>query len=123
MTLLSRDQVKEPTLPKETVACPALGGDVVVVGLMLSQRIAMVGLRNALGRPQPGEPPEMAASRVGGRLLAETLARCVHLADGTPVYTAEQWEVWGSQNTLAAMDLFTVCERLNGMAEGAIAKN
>lgn len=123
MTLLSRDQVKAPTLPKETVACPALGGDVVVVGLVLSQHIALAGLRRSLGRVRPGETPEEAASRAGGRLLAETLTRCVRLADGEPVYTADEWETWGAQNVEPVMDLFAVCERLNGNAPEAIAKN
>lgn len=123
MGLLSRSQVKTPTLPKETVACPALGGDVVVVGLVLSQHIALHGLRRTLARPRDGETAEEAASRAGGRLLAETLSRCVRLADGEPIYTADEWESWGAQNVIPAMDLFAVCERLNGKAEGATEKN
>lgn len=123
MALLSRAQVKAPTMPKETVACPALGGDVVVVGLVLSQHIALHGLHRSLARPQPGETPEAAASRANGRLLAETLARCVRLADGEPLYTADEWETWGAQNMGPAMDLFDVCERLNGNAKAANEKN
>lgn len=123
MEVLSRKEIKAPTLPKETVDCPALGGAVVVVGLTLTQHMVLHGLRRTLARPLAGETAEEATSRAGGRLLAETLARCVRLADGEPLYTADEWEVWGAKNTPAAMDLFAVCERLNGDAEDANAKN
>ena len=46
MPALKRSDLVAPELPRETVAVPALGGDVIVRGLRLSERLALfAGLR------------------------------------------------------------------------------
>ena len=37
---LNRDQVTPPVLPEDIVPCPPAGGDVIVRGLLMTQRLA-----------------------------------------------------------------------------------
>jgi hypothetical protein len=123
MALLQRADVRAPVLPKETVPVPALGGDVVVRGLLLSQRLALHAYNARQSQPQPGETDADARARAGAQLVAHTLAQCVCAADDQPLYTTAEWEAFGSAHPAAALDLFYLARRLNGMDDEATEKN
>jgi hypothetical protein len=123
MALIERSQVKPPSLPRETVAVPALGGDVIVRGLLLSERMQLSGLNAQLSQAEPGESQEQARSRAGGHLVSFTLARAVELADGQPLYTAAEWDAVGAEHPDAVLDLFQRTRALGGQDVEAAAKN
>ena len=123
MALIERSQVKAPSLPRETVAVQALGGDVIVRGLLLSERMQLSGLNAHLSQPEPGESEEQARSRAGGHLVSFTLARAVELADGQPLYTQPQWDAFGAEHPEAVLDLFQRARVLGGQDQAAAAKN
>lgn len=104
MAMLQRADVRAPVLPKETVDVPELGGEVVVCGLLLDPLLKRNGLS-------------------GGALVLHTLAAAVVLEDGAPLFTYEQWDVWAAQHPEAAIRLFDVAQRLNGLNAQANAKN
>jgi hypothetical protein len=123
MALIERNQVKAPSLPRETVAVPALGGDVIVRGLLLSERMQLSSLNAELAEPAPGETEPQARSRAGGHVVAFTLARAVELADGKPLFSHEQWDAFGAEHPEAAIDLFDRARFLGGQNPEAAAKN
>lgn len=95
MALLKRADVRAPVLPKETVEVAELGGEVIVRGLLLAEKMA----RNKLD---------------GGHMVAHTLACAVELEDGGPLFGVEEWAVWGSQHADAALMLFKKAQSLSG---------
>lgn len=95
---VKKADVKRPSLPKETKKVDALGGEVVVQGLLLSERLAL-----SANRDKPF------------RHISETLAYTVRDADGEPVYSADEWEIFGAQNADTAFELFAIAQRLSGM--------
>jgi hypothetical protein len=123
MALIERSQIKAPSLPRETVAVPALGGDVIVRGLLLSERLELSGFHERLSDPRPGETPEQARSRAGGQIVAFTLARAVELADGAPVFTQAEWDTFGSDHPDAVLGLFQRARVLGGQDGAENAKN
>lgn len=110
MAVLSRGAVPAPVLRKKTVTVEALGGDVVLSGLMLGQMLA-------LGRKGQGDQDF-------GHVCA-TLAIGVLLDDGKPMWTKEEWEVFGGTHPTVALDLFNQIDALCGTAapESPEAKN
>lgn len=95
MGILKRADVAPPTpLGKETVAVPALGGDVVVRGMTLSERLVV-------------------SSADGFEGISFALSRCVLDADGEPLLDRDQWEIFGANHTQTAIDLFVVVKRLS----------
>lgn len=98
MTVLSRGSIAEPLPPMETIAIDALGGEVIVKALLLSERLEL----------QTSDAP--AAKRV-----ATVLGLCVLMADKQPMWTADQWEAWGASHYEEAMTLFEVVHRLSGL--------
>lgn len=98
MTVLTRGAVPEPMPPMETVAVDALGGEVIVKALLLSERLEL----------QTNESP--VAKRV-----ATVLGLCVLMADKQPMWSAEQWESWGAAHYEEAMRIFEVVHRLSGL--------
>lgn len=94
---ISRDKLKRPALPKETADVPALGGEVVVRGMLLSERI------------------ELWSGDVTHQRIAQALAKCVSLDDGKPALTADEWEAFGGQYLDEAIRLFNVVTRLSGL--------
>lgn len=123
MTVLQRGAVQAPALPKETVHVASLGGDVIVRGLLLSERLANAANHTQLSKPQPGETEDQARVRAGMGGVPRTLARCVVLADGQPMWTERQWEEFGSTQQAEALALFSVAMRLNGLDLEAAEKN
>jgi hypothetical protein len=123
MALLERDQVKSPVLRKQTVPVPALGGDVIVRGLLLSELLEKKHVNASAKLPQEGETEERARARAGGQVVAFTLARAVTLGDDKPLYTEAEWEVFGAAHPGEVLDLFSVSESLNGRNKKEVAKN
>lgn len=100
MALIQRDEVPAPVLPEETVAVAELGGEVIVRGLLLKDRLTLI--------TQSGETQDF--SRV-----AKVLAITVFDGALRPLWDAGQWEAWGAGHTRAALDLFRVAMRLSGL--------
>ena len=102
---LDRASLKAPVLPKEAVSVASLGGEVIVRGLKLSERLALFA---NLG--EEGAAPEQAFVHV-----PRVLARVVILADGEPVFTEEQWEIHGASYPDDVFALFKVAQKLSGL--------
>lgn len=111
MPALKRSDLAAPELPRETVAVPALGGDVIVRGLRLSERLALfAGLRtDADGRSYDH--------------IAKLLAATVVDDDGAPLLTEAEWEAFGGRHFEAVLALFGVARRLAGLDAEVIEKN
>lgn len=105
-----------PPLPRQAVAVPALGGEVIVQGLLLSQRLALHALRADLATPQPGENEPQAAARAGAAIVPRMLAMSVVDPEGKPLWSADQWEQFGAVHPGPALDLFDHAMRLSGAA-------
>lgn len=93
-------------VPKEAVQVDALGGEVIVHGLRLSDKL----------RFATWDGPRFAQ-------MAEALAVSVRDADGAQLYTSDEWEVWGGEHMGEAIRLFGVVERLSGLNEAQAEKN
>lgn len=109
MALLSKSQIASPVLPREAVDVVELGGEVVVRGLLFSERLALF-------------------SRVGedGKAFAEIpalLALTVIDAEDAPIFTAAEWEAFGAKHMETLLHLFAVAKRLSGLDAEVAAKN
>lgn len=97
-----KDQITISTQPREVwTQVDALGGEVLVRGLMLSEAFAV----------------SLAAKNDNAQLVASTLARAVlcESDDGlVPVMTAEEWDAWGGANLPEAMRLFNLSQTFSG---------
>ena len=106
--VLKKGDVKRPVLPKETVTVPELGGDVVVRGLLLSERLAIFSPREGVNQ----------FAHIG-ELLAATVVDCA----GEAIFTATEWEEFGAKDFSAALNLFQVARRLSGLDVEVQQKN
>lgn len=104
MAVLKKSDMKSPVLPKETAPAPSLGGDVVVTGLMLSDRIKFL-------------------STPGGAPLSQLLAMTVTDAEGAQVFTEQEWEIHGARHFAECIELFKVAKRLSGLDAEVAEKN
>jgi len=95
---LKRSDIPRPVRPAETVECAALGGEVIVRGLLLSERLEMA----------VSDGPRMTR-------IPWMLALCVVDEDDKAVFDAAEWEAFGAQHVQACMDLFGVAQRLSGL--------
>ena len=108
MGTLKREQIAPPVLPKEAHEVPALGGGVIVRGLLLRERLALFDAANK-------------GDRFGH--LSSLLASCVIDAEGRQLWSVEEWEQFGAQHFEAALRLFEVAGRLAGLDVEAAKKN
>lgn len=106
---LKKSEIKAPVLPKEAVPVAELGGEVIVRGLLLSERLALFAGINEEGKAFAHIP----------RVLAAT----VQDADGLPVFNEQEWEAFGASSFEAALRLFAVARRLSGLDAEAAEKN
>ena len=99
---LSRDQITAPVLRKEAVPVASLGGEVIVRGLLLSERLGLLS-----GTDEEG----------GARYahVCQVLAVAVLAVDSLPVFTRDQWEEFGASHMSDAIDLFVHVQRLSGL--------
>lgn len=103
---LKRSEIPRPVLPAEAVDVPEIGGEVIVRGLMLSQRLD-------LGVKYKG---------AGMRQMSAMLALCVVDADGVAVFTEDEWEAFGAGNFDAVLRLSGVAQRLSGFGKDEAGK-
>jgi hypothetical protein len=111
MSIVDATTARLPPLPKRTVDVPEMGGEVVVRGLLLTDRLNLGG---------------MVANGVDKEIMARTLACTVTDANGAPIWTEAQWEQFGAVEFNAAVRLFMVAQELSGLTatvEGDPAKN
>jgi len=108
MAALKKSEIKAPVLPKEAVQVDELGGEVIVRGLLLRERLAIFS----------GSDDGQKFAHVG-----ELLAATVLDADGLQVYTAQQWDEFGAKHFGAVMQLFQVARRLSGIDAEVAQKN
>lgn len=123
MALVKRNAVDAPTLRKETVDVPEIGGEVIVRAMLLGERLEIFQEQSRLATPRDGESEEDAHERAGRQLIAPTLACTVLDADSKPLWTAAQWDVFGSQHAARALHLFRSVMRLSGGSVEDARKN
>lgn len=123
MSLLDRSLVAEPVLPRETATVAALGGDVVVRGLLLSEQMALAVRVQQASHPTDGNDAQENGVRARSRRIAEALADAVVLADDKPLWNAGQWDTFGARHPEEALALYKVACRLNGEDAEATEKN
>lgn len=95
MAVLKREQITSPTLPRETVEVPEIGGEVIIQGLTLSGRLSIFSSSQ--------------------NSLAKLLSMTVVDADGETIWDERQWEAFGSRHFTRALELFKVAKRLSGL--------
>lgn len=100
--VLSKSDIPRPTLPAETIQVDELGGEVIVQGLRLRDRV-QVGAAEASDRPHE---------------IARILSLTVVDANRNPIYTADEWEDFGCRQSLVAFRLLDIAMRLSGLKEG-----
>lgn len=110
MALLKRGDLAAPALPREQVNVASLGGDVIVRGLMLSERIALFG-------DAPGAKREFAERIAAHQSMANMLSVAVLDADDEPLFTSEQWESFGAKQPEEFNALCAVAMRLAGFED------
>jgi hypothetical protein len=119
---IDRASVRAVALPTETATIEAIGGEVIVRGMDMTQQLRFSATRRRLTAPMDGEDSDSAAERAGGELLPLALEMCVVLDDGTSVYTKAQWAVFGGQHPGDALELFNTAMRLSGQDSRAEKK-
>jgi hypothetical protein len=103
--IADRSTIAKPVAKRETVKVPSLGCDVLVRQLTLSEKLALANTQ---------ERGELAEKDFIG-ILAAAVLDC-HAA---PLFTEEEWEVFGSNHLDEAMNLINVVFRLSGMSAEA----
>jgi hypothetical protein len=100
---LEKSSIPRPVLARETVNVPELGGEVVVQALLLRDRLALSDAERSYA------------------LVADMLSRSVVDANGDPIFTAEEWEIFGAtgaEHHEAAMSLWDKARAVSGMGGG-----
>ena len=107
---IKRSDIKTPVLPREAVQVDALGGEVVVRGMLLRDRLDFMA--------------KAAADKADGIALTyELMALCVVADDEKPFYTAAEWEVFSSAESVAFFALLARVQSLNGFDGEAVKKS
>lgn len=104
--LLKKADIARPVLPTRAVPVAALGGSVMVRGLLFSERMALFAV-------------EAQAITQVPRLLALT----VHDADGAPVFSVDEWEAFGAAHPQEIFEVFEVAMELSGLKAEAVKKS
>jgi hypothetical protein len=119
-------------LRREVVSVPALGGDVTVTEMPLSDRLdfdnVLRGDFKAEG--EPSDPPTDAkpkaarASRRSVHAIVPQLLAITVLGEGDePLLSVQEWQAFGTRNKSVAIQLANVAFRLNGFDGEDNAKN
>ena len=104
MALIKRDNLSKPARRSEAVPVPALGGDVLV------RRLGLTELDQVRGGTS------------GVAFITRLLEAAVLDADDLPIFTADQWSLWGRDHEQEFQDLSAAVLRLNG-GDAEHAKN
>lgn len=127
MAVVDRNAVAAPVLPKETVEVEALGGEVVVRGLLLTERLALeariASAREQLIKAQSSGNATVGVQTVGEIAVPALLTACVLDVHGEPLWTEAQWQAFGCRHQGQALALFNVAWRLSGFAREDVEKN
>lgn len=124
MATLTRETAASPVLPEEVVPFPPAGGDILVRGLLLTQRLANERLHQAERVALDGETDVQAQARAGARIVTRLLAQTVvEEESGLPLFTEAQWDKFGSTHRTDVFRIFNVAMRLSGHAIEVIEKN
>lgn len=121
--VVNRSQVKEPKLPQQIEPCPELGGDVVVRGLLLSERMELDEINEKAKAPLEGETDEQARTRAGKLVVPRTLHACVVDDEGQPVLSVDQWDIFGGAHRGTTFRLFEIALHMCGRIPEAVQKN
>jgi len=105
MSVISRDKIGHPALRRRTVEAPELGGDVVVRGLTLTERLTLSAEES---------------HRLGA--IAQSLAWCVLADDGQPVFSREEWDATGAQQMDLCLRLWAVVQDISLLNPEAVEK-
>lgn len=100
MAVVKKANVPPPSPRMETVAVEGIG-EVIVRGLMLKDRLALM----------TGDAPVF--DKVSAMLAVTVLD-----ADKAPLWTAEQWDAFGATHFEECLRLFDVAQRLSGLTPG-----
>ncbi len=106
--------MSEPVLRSERHEMPGVG-PVLVRMLKLSERLA-------LSRPLDSADPATAATDSRDIFAARLLAVSVRTLDSEPLYSMEQWDIFGATQMEAFYGVLEVAMRLSGM-DGEQSKN
>lgn len=106
---LDRNSLTLPALPSETVSVAPLGGEVIVRGLRLGERLAMFADLRGAGRNYAH--------------LAKLLSMAVVGDDGQPLLSESEWEIFGGRHFSETLALFGVAQRLSGLDAEVVEKN
>lgn len=120
---LKRRDIKVPSLPQQVETSELLGGEVVVRGLLLSERMEVDQLNATASKARDGETEDQARARAGSQVIPRMLARCVVDDDGEALLSASEWDALGASNPGEIYRLFNVAMRLSGQDIPAIEKN
>jgi hypothetical protein len=121
---IDRNQAKPPVLPKEAVDVQEIGGEVIVRGLLLTERLALF-VENLPPAQAAGEGPAIDGPPAADRYvhIPRMLARTVLASDGEPLWTEAQWQEFGAVHFEASLRLFRVAQRLSGLDIEEARKN
>jgi hypothetical protein len=100
MAVLNKDNIARPTAPKEVVDVIELGGEVIVRGVTLTQRIDLAN--------NPS--------------IAKALSYCVVDAENNPIFNEQEWEDFGANQFAVCMSLFQKAKKLSGLDSETIEK-
>ena len=121
--LLTRETATAPVLPQEIVPFPPAGGDVLVRGLLMTQRLANDRLQVADRIPLDGETDAQAHARAGARIVTRVLAQAVVEEGGQPLFGEDAWDRYGATHRADVFRVFNVAMRLSGHDLEVIEKN
>jgi hypothetical protein len=104
-----------PAIAREAFTMPDGSGDVFVVAMRLTERLA---LRREVAACKPKDDDEALE-----HTLPRLLGRAVVDADGKPVFTAQEWADWSATYPTAALELFNAASRLSSLTRQVAEKN
>lgn len=111
-------------LPTEQVEDLPKLGTVTVRGAGLSELMAdEIGFSRAAADRGAGEDETAARTRAAAARTVRVLARQVLGADGQPVMTPAQWEIYGGRHMDSCMRLYAAAERLSSPPLEDVEKN
>jgi hypothetical protein len=121
--VLNRAQCTAPSLPEQIEPVAELGGDVIVRGLLLSERMHLDDINEKAKVPLEGETDEQARSRAGKLVVPRMLHACVVDDERMPIFTLDQWDVFGGTHRATVFRLFDIALRMSGRYTEDVAKN
>lgn len=98
MAVINKSNIARPVPPKEVLDVPELGGEVIVRGLLLSERVRI-----------------LQAAATSSLSISELLACTVIDAENESVFNVEEWEAFGANHFTVALDLFNKAKHLSGL--------